>query len=107
MVKQRIFSIRKNNSFIQIRIDQLNKISIIDNIIIIKNIDGFLVYSARCSHLGCIIKKTDNNELVCPCHGSRFSLNGNVIKGPATGKLTTLDYKIDHKKGILIVETFI
>ena len=40
--------------------------------------------SLVCPHAGCIVelnKKT--NEFVCPCHGSRFSSTGNLLRGPA------------------------
>ena len=42
----------------------------------------FLTLSSICTHRGCTIEaKTDRFE--CPCHGSRYSLLGDVIKGPA------------------------
>lgn len=42
--------------------------------------------SLRCPHAGCLVKEK-NNEFVCPCHGSRFSLDGKVLEGPATSDL--------------------
>ncbi len=41
----------------------------------------------RCSHRGCSLSEGElqGDEIVCGCHGSRFSLrNGAVINGPAT-----------------------
>jgi nitrite reductase/ring-hydroxylating ferredoxin subunit len=41
----------------------------------------------RCSHRGCSLSEGEvhADEIVCSCHGSRFSLrDGSVINGPAT-----------------------
>lgn len=50
--------------------------------------DGvFHALSAKCTHAGCIVTWQNSDELHCPCHGSRFDLNGGVLKGPATAPL--------------------
>jgi nitrite reductase/ring-hydroxylating ferredoxin subunit len=45
--------------------------------------------SNRCSHRGCSLHEgnfSGENRVVCPCHGSTFSLDdGSVLHGPATG----------------------
>ena len=38
----------------------------------------------RCPHLGCALKyNREEKSWDCPCHGSRFSKNGELIEGPA------------------------
>ncbi len=45
---------------------------------------GFAVASAVCTHLGCTVAYfQSDHEFHCPCHGSIFARNGNVIHGPA------------------------
>lgn len=47
------------------------------------------IYSANCTHLGCIPSEVDGalEQWVCPCHGSKFDSTGRVTKGPAAVNL--------------------
>lgn len=49
-------------------------------------------FAVTCSHLGCSIAfNKDAKRFECPCHGSRFNLEGKVIHGPAIFPLSHLD----------------
>ena len=39
--------------------------------------------SAVCTHTGCIVDKVADGLIQCPCHGSRYRLDGTVANGPA------------------------
>lgn len=52
--------------------------------------------SAICTHAGCTVVPA-GKELDCPCHGSRFSLTGKNLSGPAPTPLP--DFKVTVKDG--------
>lgn len=48
----------------------------------------FKAFVPRCTHAGCRVTVTDSKSIDCPCHGSTFSLEGAVTRGPASEPLT-------------------
>lgn len=79
-------------------------INFLDQVIVYKTENNLEIYSSKCTHLGCKINSVANDEIVCPCHGSRYSLNGDVIKGPSTKPLVKLSYKLDQKNESIIIQ---
>ena len=48
--------------------------------------------SLRCTHLGCLLRfNAAERSWDCPCHGSRFDIEGAVLAGPATESLERRD----------------
>ncbi|MER7923732.1 MULTISPECIES: Rieske (2Fe-2S) protein [unclassified Streptomyces] len=45
----------------------------------------YKAFSSKCTHQGCAVSSISGGAIVCPCHGSEFSVtDGSVKKGPAT-----------------------
>jgi Rieske Fe-S protein len=61
--------------------------TIVDGILITQPSPGvFKGFRARCTHAGCAVT-VKNGNIECPCHGSKFTLDGEVEHGPATEPL--------------------
>ena len=66
---------------------------------------GVYAMTAVCTHLGCITRYlSDENAIACPCHGSRYDLEGNVTHGPAPRPLPWIEVRQDPS-GSLVVDT--
>ncbi len=71
--------------------------------------EGFVAYSAVCTHLGCIVGWKRNNKdpeasiIECPCHNSMYdpALGAKVIGGPAPAPLPQIGVKVS-KDGTLV-----
>lgn len=62
---------------------------IVDGIVLTQPQPGeFTGFSAVCPHAGCAVAKVDGAQVICPCHGSTFGLDGEVLSGPAREALT-------------------
>lgn len=58
-------------------------------------------FSAVCTHDGCIVATVSDRTINCPCHGSRFKLDGTVSRGPAERSLTVRRVRIDRGQIVL------
>lgn len=60
---------------------------------IARTADGDLqAVAATCTHQGCIISHDPERQCwQCPCHGSRFALDGTVLQGPAIAALEVIE----------------
>lgn len=60
---------------------------------------GLVVFSSVCTHLGCMVNWDNNKkEFLCPCHGGKYDINGEVISGPPPGPLMKLPLEIRDGK---------
>ncbi|MBE0642030.1 MAG: Rieske (2Fe-2S) protein [Bacteroidales bacterium] len=75
-----------------------------DGVILVKQKGRLLAIEARCTHLGCRIEGVHEGVLHCPCHGSQFNLEGEVIRGPAAGSLQRLTIGNTGSDGMITIQ---
>jgi len=65
--------------------------------VLLKKTDGsILALSLLCTHVCCTCAYDPASDRVyCPCHGSVFDSNGNVLQGPASSPLPQIQLKVD------------
>ncbi|MEB3232686.1 MAG: ubiquinol-cytochrome c reductase iron-sulfur subunit [Leptolyngbyaceae bacterium] len=57
--------------------------------------NALLALTSNCNHRDCTVDwNADNQEFVCPCHQSRFGLDGSILAGPATEPLRVLEARV-------------
>lgn len=65
---------------------------------------GFVALYRKCVHLGCTVPFcTTSKWFECPCHGSKYSINGEYRAGPAPRSLDR--FKVDIVNGQIVVDT--
>jgi len=71
-------------------------------VFIVSSPEGPAVFSATCSHLGCLVNyHREKREFVCPCHGGRYDLAGRNIAGPPPAPLTR--FPVRMQDGLILV----
>ena len=72
-------SFNSNNNYVE-EFTNSNNVDVQDKVFIVKG----RTLTRTCPHQGCKLSyKTDQNIFICPCHNSKFNLDGNCISGPA------------------------
>lgn len=56
--------------------------------------DQFVITGTICTHQGCQVQ-VGGPGLTCPCHGSQFSIDGEVLRGPAGSPLPIYDWELN------------
>jgi Rieske Fe-S protein len=65
------------------------------------------VMSNHCAHLGCPVRWfPDRNEMLCPCHGGIYDINGAILAGPPPQDLFKYDFEIREDGGIYVRHEF-
>jgi Rieske Fe-S protein len=60
---------------------------------------NFKAFTTTCTHQKCTVGEIKGGKILCPCHGSSYSItDGSVTGGPAPSALTAIPIKVDGGK---------
>lgn len=71
------------------------------NIYVYRERRSIKAVSAICTHLGCVVRKTEDG-FTCPCHGSSYDRSGKVLSGPAPRDLDWLKVEMSPEGKLII-----
>jgi Rieske Fe-S protein len=75
---------------------------IVGEVVITQPVVGqFKGFSSKCTHKGCAVNKVADATIDCPCHGSKFNLDGTVAHGPATEPLEAKEISVQGDSIVL------
>lgn len=74
------------------------------NVFVVRNGNSFHAISSVCTHLRCQVRHM-RNGFHCPCHGSRFDIDGNVLRGAAPRPLDWVEVTLAETGEIRINTT--
>jgi len=67
---------------------------------------GLLAIYKVCTHLGCLYKfEPTTDRFECPCHGSKYQLDGTRITGPTLRSLDRFVIQLRDEAGNVVAET--
>jgi cytochrome b6-f complex iron-sulfur subunit len=67
---------------------------------------GLVALYKVCVHLGCLYAWVDSNHRVeCPCHGSKYQLDGTYIEGPAPRDADRFVVRLVDAGGTVVAQT--
>ena len=74
----------------------------------VKQPDGQVkVFAPMCTHLGCGYRwDGEEKKFKCPCHGSVFDIEGQVVAGPAPRALDLLPSKVENGRLLVVFKEF-
>lgn len=70
---------------------------------LVRNDDGVLAFSWRCTHQGCeVLWKAEERRFHCPCHGSVYDRDGVRVGGPAPRPLDLVRARLLPHGGVAV-----
>lgn len=77
--------------------------SSIGKILVVRTDDRLVGVTATCTHLGCTVTwNVETRQIECPCHGARYNLRGEVLRGPARDPLDLVELS-EVDEGIRVI----
>jgi len=80
-------------------------VTMVNRVFVVGSSEGVIALSPVCTHLGCFVNWDANKkEFICPCHGARYTMRGEIVSGPQSRPLMQLLIKVERGKVYLGVK---
>ena len=78
-----------------------------NRVLVVRHEGKIYAPTSTCTHKNCSVKLKENTatkqkEIVCPCHGSKFTRQGTSLKGPAKGSLYRYALSVNADGDIIV-----
>jgi len=67
---------------------------------LVRDDKGYYALDRRCPHLGCLVK-WEEGQFVCPCHHSKYQVDGSIFSGPTGKALAPVKLELDEQGNII------
>ena len=72
-----------------------------NRVLVVRHEGKIYAPTATCTHKNCAVR-LKGEEIVCPCHGSKFTVQGTSTKGPAKGSLYRYALSVNADGDIIV-----
>jgi Rieske Fe-S protein len=72
---------------------------------LVREIGALTVLSSDCTHRNCPLRALPDRTFSCRCHGSHFSEQGTVVRGPATRNLPQFPSTVNDSQHLIVQVT--
>lgn len=82
-----------------------HEVPMVNRVFVVGSEKDVFALSPVCTHLGCFVNWDANKkEFICPCHGAKYTMRGEIISGPQPRPLMPLPLKVEQGKVYLGVK---
>ncbi len=89
LTKSSVSALTEEDGILSLSADEIGNLTRKGLFVIRSSDSEVLALDRTCTHTGCKVGTFEDGVATCPCHGSEFDSEGNVVQGPAASPLAS------------------